>query len=72
MPVGFDAEGREIVTFLPGKVGKYLLPAWLWAPEIVDDAGRLLRRVHDASVPLIGKPLAAMYERDYELILIYR
>ncbi|WP_037288349.1 aminoglycoside phosphotransferase family protein [Saccharibacillus sacchari] len=65
MPVGFDAEGREIVTFLPGEVGNYPLPAWLWAPEIVDDAGKLLRRIHDASVSLIGEPLVwGMEPRD--------
>ncbi len=52
-PLGFDDRGREILTFLPGDVGGYPLPDWLWNPEIVRDAGVLLRRIHDASVPLV-------------------
>src|SRR6476620_8206341 len=56
-PLGMDEHGREVLSFLPGDVGNYPLPAWLWAPTILDDAGALLRRVHDASVTVVGREL---------------
>lgn len=56
-PLGFDEDGREVLTFLPGEVGNYPLPPWLWSPEILDDAGSLLRRVHDASTTLVKADL---------------
>ncbi|KAF2417964.1 aminoglycoside phosphotransferase family protein [Microbacterium sp. B35-30] len=56
-PLGFDEKGREVLFFLPGEVGNYPLPDWLWAPAILEGAGRLLRRVHDASAPLIDQDL---------------
>lgn len=51
-PLGLDEQGREVLSFLPGAVGNYPLPGWLWSPTILHEAGALLRRVHDASVPL--------------------
>lgn len=56
-PLGFDDQGREVLSFLPGDVGAYPLPDWLWHPAILDGAGALLRRVHDAGVPLVGQDL---------------
>lgn len=56
-PLGFDDQGREILSFLPGDVGDYPLPDWLWEPEILDDAGERIRQVHDASVSLVGQDL---------------
>jgi hypothetical protein len=55
-PLGFDGEGREVLAFLPGTVGNYPLPDWLWSPTILFEAGALLRRMHDASVPLAHLP----------------
>jgi len=49
---GLDEQGREVLSFLPGVVGNYPLPSWLWSSTILHEAGSLLRRVHDASVPL--------------------
>lgn len=48
-PLGLDTEGREILSYRPGEVAGYPLPDWLWVPDIVDQAGALLRRIHDAS-----------------------
>jgi Ser/Thr protein kinase RdoA (MazF antagonist) len=53
-PLGIDDVGREILTFLPGEVANYPLPDWLWAPSVIEDVGRLLRRIHDASAPVLG------------------
>ncbi|HEY0259909.1 MAG TPA: phosphotransferase [Lacisediminihabitans sp.] len=55
--LGLDDRGREILSFLPGRVANYPLPDWLWSDTILEEAGRLLRRVHDASVPLVAEPL---------------
>lgn len=49
-PLGYDDQGREVLSFLPGTVGNYPLPDWIWSSTILQEAGRLLRRVHDASV----------------------
>ncbi len=48
-PLGIDEQGREVLSFRPGVVAGYPLPDWLWAPRILTDAGRLLRRLHDAT-----------------------
>lgn len=48
-PLGLDDWGREIVSFLPGDVPDWPAPEWLWAEHVLADAGRLLRRFHDAT-----------------------
>lgn len=49
---GFDDQGCEVVSYLLGDVAHYPLPDWLWHPEVLGEAAKLLRRIHDASVPL--------------------
>lgn len=49
-PLGRDDQGREVLSFLPGAVANYPLPDWLWSEQILADSGRLLRRLHDASL----------------------
>ena len=51
-PFGLDEQGREVLSYLPGIVGNYPMPSWIWSPTILHEAGSLLRRVHDASAPL--------------------
>lgn len=51
---GIDERGREILTFLEG-VPLVEQPADLqWDPGLLQDAARLLRRLHEASRPLLG------------------
>lgn len=50
--LGLTPDGRERLTYLPGVVPAYPLPAWVWSDEVLVDAARLLRRLHDASVGL--------------------
>lgn len=52
-PLGLDELGREKLSFVRGEVANYPLPPWLWQPHLLAESARLLRRVHDASVPLI-------------------
>lgn len=55
-PLGFTGDGRERLGFLPGVVPNYPLPEWVWAESVLEDAARLLRRLHDASAPLANVP----------------
>lgn len=52
-PLGLDEQGREMLSFVPGDVANYPLPTWLWHPHVLAESAQLLRRIHDASVPLI-------------------
>ena len=53
-PLGRTRDGRERLSYLPGTVPAYPMPAWVWTEATLEDAARLLRRLHDASVPLAG------------------
>ena len=67
-PFGLDEQGREVVSFLPGDVPGWPAPEWLWSEQILHEAGRLLRRLHDASLDLeLRDLLGAMVERLEEL-----
>jgi hypothetical protein len=46
--LGFDEQGREVLTFLPGVVGHEPLPE-LRTDALLQAAARLLRRIHDAT-----------------------
>jgi hypothetical protein len=46
---GRTSDGREVLSFLPGTVPSWPLPAWLWHEEALASGARLLRRIHDAS-----------------------
>jgi aminoglycoside phosphotransferase (APT) family kinase protein len=48
-PRGRDAQGREVVSFLPGEVPAYPMPGWVWSDTALRAAGALLRRLHDAT-----------------------
>ncbi len=48
-PLGLDAAGREVVSFVAGEVPSEV-PAWVLDVAVLRDAARLLRRYHDATV----------------------
>ncbi len=50
--IGVDEQGREILSFLEGEVLAGATPEVLWSRAVLEQAGRLLRRMHDASAPL--------------------
>ena len=50
-PLGFTADGRERLSFLPGVVPDGS-PDWLWTDAVLADTARLVRRLHDASTAL--------------------
>jgi aminoglycoside phosphotransferase (APT) family kinase protein len=48
-PRGRDAEGREVLSFIPGDVPAYPMPEWVWDDAVLVAAAGLLRRLHDAT-----------------------
>ena len=48
-PFGFDEQGREVLEFIAGTVPTYPLPEEVWTDAFLEDAARVLRRLHDAS-----------------------
>ncbi|MFT4165768.1 MAG: aminoglycoside phosphotransferase family protein [Microlunatus sp.] len=48
-PLGFDEQGREMLTYLPGTVPGYPLPSWVWTDQVLAETGSLLARIHQAS-----------------------
>lgn len=47
-PLGFDEQGREVLSFIPGAVAHVLTPD-LRGDDVLASAARLLRRIHDAT-----------------------
>jgi chloramphenicol 3-O-phosphotransferase len=45
-PLGFDEAGRDSVSYLPGTVPQYPLPAWIWADSVLVDAATHCRELH--------------------------
>lgn len=54
---GIDDQGREVLSFVPGEVANYPLPDWLWSDQLLDEAGQLMRRLHDAGAELAQQSL---------------
>ncbi|MBX9390111.1 phosphotransferase [Streptomonospora nanhaiensis] len=54
-PLGFDPEGREVLTYLHGDVHE-ALPPGLRTPGLLASAAALLRRLHDATAAFAAAP----------------
>lgn len=54
--LGFDKEGREVVSYIEGTVRDYPLPEWMWDDRVVDEAARMLRRYHEAAAGFVPPP----------------
>ena len=52
LTLGMDAQGREVLSFIPGLVGHAPLPDALRSDDVLVSAARLLRRMHDATAEL--------------------
>lgn len=55
-PLGFDEQGREIVSHIPGEVSNYPLSQSATSHEALISAAALLRRYHDATVNFLALP----------------
>ncbi|WP_061960476.1 phosphotransferase [Demequina flava] len=49
-PLGFDSQGREVLTWIDGNVGGWPVPQWVWTEKTRVQVGQMLRFLHDASV----------------------
>ena len=52
--LGFDADGREILSYLEGKVSNYPLPPDARSKVALISAARLLRSYHDATIDFVS------------------
>jgi hypothetical protein len=48
-PLGFDDQGREVLTYVPGEVPREPLPEWATGIDVLADLARLIRAQHDAA-----------------------
>lgn len=52
VPLGIDESGREVLSYLEGVMLVDTPAEVQWSTAVLEQAGRLLRRVHEASLPL--------------------
>jgi Phosphotransferase enzyme family len=55
-PLGIDERGREVISFLPGRVGTYPLPDYVLSDATLETVARTLRALHDATQGFVGGP----------------
>ena len=48
-PLGFDDEGREVLTYIQGQSDVYPMPDWMWDEKVLVAVAKLLRLYHDAT-----------------------
>jgi hypothetical protein len=67
-PLGFDAQGREMLAYIEGVAGFFSAgrtnPPHLWSDRVLIDAARLLRRYHDATRNFVP-PVDATWQLVY-------
>ena len=52
-PLGIDAHGREVVSYLAGTVPAYPMPEWVWSDSILHQTAHKLRQLHEATIGYI-------------------
>jgi hypothetical protein len=67
--LGFDDQGRQILTYLPGEVigDRIPWPAWVYADSTLVQVGQWMRRIHDALVGFFDWDIASPSPRDDDL-----
>jgi len=57
-PLGFDGQGREVLTFLEGETtgGRRPRPAWVHAEDTLDQVARWMRAFHQAVADFVPPP----------------
>lgn len=55
-PIGFEQDGRERLSFIPGDVASRPWPAWWSTDRALASAVALLRRYHDAAAAFVAAP----------------
>lgn len=57
-PLGFDKQGREILTYIKGDVGHYPLQDYMWTAQALLRLGKMLRLLHDSTLNYVPPPNA--------------
>jgi hypothetical protein len=65
-PLGLDERGREILSFLPGVVPTYPLPAFVLSGDTLVTVARTLRAYHDATAGFVAPPGAVWQWPSHE------
>ena len=60
-PLGRDAQGRSVLTWMPGDVALPPFPSWVASEEALVSVARLQSRMHDAARSFAFDPLAPWY-----------
>jgi hypothetical protein len=55
-PLGIDAQGREIISLLPGAPATYPLPGFAWSDATLSTVAQTLRAFHDAGHGFVPPP----------------
>ena len=59
LPLGFDGDGNEIVTYQPGHVSNYPLSEAAASQQALTSAAKLLRAYHDATVSFLANDMTS-------------
>lgn len=53
--LGFDDQGREMLSYLPGETagGRFPWPAWAFTDVVLTQVGQWMRRVHDLTADFV-------------------
>ena len=56
--LGFDDQGREMLSYLPGETagGRFPWPAWAFTDVVLTQVGQWMRRVHDLTADFVPPP----------------
>ena len=63
--LGFDEQGRQMLTYLPGEMigDRDPWPAWVYADSTLVQVGQWIRRIHDATAAIALLPIAGRLEQ---------
>jgi Phosphotransferase enzyme family len=56
LPLGVDEQGREVLSFVPGDVARWLPPPEMAGEEVLVALARLIRSLHEASAGWVPPP----------------
>jgi Phosphotransferase enzyme family len=56
LPLGVDEQGREVLSFVPGDVARWLPPPEIAGEEVLVALARLIRSLHEASAGWVPPP----------------
>jgi hypothetical protein len=61
LPLGVDEQGREVLSFVPGDVARWLPPREWTGAEVLAALARLIRSLHEASAGWVPPPDAVWF-----------